>query len=92
MMKQPYQTKDFPLAAFLISSGLALQAHDRSCGVSTFMFPDSSKLHQLVDDFYGFRALVNPVSYANAFRNLKSVMYSTTTTNDNMSNNPRATN
>ena len=91
-MKQPYQTKDFPLAAFWISSGLALQAHDCSCGVSTFMFPDSSKLHQLVDDFYGFRALVNPVSYANAFRNLKSVMYSTTTTNDNMSNNPRATN
>ena len=49
-------------------------------------------LHQLVDDFYGFRALVNPVSYANAFRNLKSVMYTTTTTtNDNMSNSARAT-
>ena len=91
MMKQPYQTKDFPLVAFLISSGLALQAHDRSGGVSTFTFPDSARLHELVDDFYGFRALVNPVLYANAFRNLKSVMYSNTTENDNMSNNPRAT-
>lgn len=91
-MKQPYQTKDFPLAAFLISSGLALQAHDRSFGVSTFTFPESNRLRELVDDFYGFRALVNPVSYANAFRNLKSVMYSTTTENDNMHSNTRATN
>ena len=92
MMNQPFRTKDFPLAAFLVSSGLALQAHDRSLGVSTFMFPESSRLHELVDEFYGFRALVNPVSYANAFRNLKSVMYSNTTDNDNMHNNPRATN
>jgi len=90
-MKQPYQTKDFPLAAFLVSSGLALQAHDRSLGVSTFTFPDSSRLHELVDDYYGFRALVNPVLYANAFRNLKSVMYSKTTENDNMHNHTRAT-
>ncbi|HTY37254.1 MAG TPA: DUF5659 domain-containing protein [Bacteroidota bacterium] len=90
-MKQPYQTKDFPLAAFLVSSGLALQAHDRSHGVSTFTFPDSSRLHELVDDYYGFRALVNPVLYANAFRNLKSVMYSKTTENDNMHNHTRAT-
>ena len=91
-MNQPFRTKDFPLAAFLVSSGLALQAHDRSLGVSTFMFPESSRLHELVDEFYGFRALVNPVLYANAFRNLKSVMYSTTNDNDNMHNNPRATN
>ena len=90
-MKQPYQTKDFPLAAFLVSSGLALQAHDRSLGVSTFTFPDSSRLHELVDDYYGFRALVNPVLYANAFRNLKSVMYSKTTENDNMHDHTRAT-
>ena len=90
-MKQPYQTKDFPLAAFLVSSGLALQAHDRSLGVSTFTFPDSSRLHELVDDYYGFRALVNPVLYANAFRNLKSVMYSKTTDNDNMHDHTRAT-
>ena len=90
-MKQSYQTKDFPLAAFLVSSGLALQAHDRSLGVSTFTFPDSSRLHELVEDYYGFRALVNPVLYANAFRNLKSVMYSKTTENDNMHNHTRAT-
>ena len=87
-----YDTKDFPLAAFLVSSGLALQAHDRSLGVSTFIFSESSRLQELVDEFYGFRALVNPVSYANAFRNLKSVMYSTTTDNDNMHNTARATN
>ena len=92
MMNQPFRTKDFPLAAFLVSSGLALQAHDRSLGVSTFMFPESSRLHELVDEFYGFRALVNPVLYANAFRNLKSVMYSNTTDNDNMHNTARATN
>ncbi len=86
-----YSTKDFALSAFLISSAIPLQHHERAAGMSTFMFPDTSRLHELVDDFYGFRALVNPVSYANAFRNLKTIMYSTTTTaNDNMYHNSRA--
>lgn len=82
-----YDTKDFPLAAYLVTSGLPLQAHARTGNVSTFMFPDTSHLQNLVAQYYGFQAQVNPIAYANAFRNLKSIMYSKTTTNDNMYHN-----
>jgi hypothetical protein len=85
-----YETKDFPLAAFLITSGLALQAHTRQGNVSTFMFSETRQLTDLVSRYYSFQASVNPIAYANSFRNLKSIMYSTTTTNDNMHNNARA--
>jgi hypothetical protein len=87
-----YDTKDFPLAAFLITSGLPLQAHTRQGNVSTFMFAETPQLTDLVSRFYSFEALVSPIAYANAFRNLKSIMYSNTTENDNMSNKARATN
>jgi hypothetical protein len=82
-----YETKDFPLAAFLVTSGLPLQSHARQGKVSTFMFSEAHQLFNLVSQFYGFQASVNPVAYANAFRNLKSIMYSNTTENDNMYNN-----
>lgn len=79
-----YETKDFPLAAFLITSGLPLQSHARDGKVSTFMFSETQQLLNLVSQFYSFRAIVNPVAYANAFRNLKSIMYSNTTKYDNI--------
>jgi hypothetical protein len=82
-----YETKDFPLAAFLVTSGLPLQSHARQGKVSTFMFSETHQLINLVSQFYGFQASVNPVAYANAFRNLKSIMYSSTTENDNMYHN-----
>jgi hypothetical protein len=82
-----YETKDFPLAAFLVTSGLPLQSHARQGKVSTFMFSETRQLIDLVSRYYGFQASVNPIAYANAFRNLKSIMYSNTTENDNMYHN-----
>jgi len=82
-----YETKDFPLAAFLVTSGLPLQSHARQGKVSTFMFSETRQLIDLVSRYYGFQASVNPIAYANAFRNLKSIMYSMRTENDNMYHN-----
>ncbi len=82
-----YETNDFPLAAFIVTSGIPLQAHSRDGNVSTFMFSDSQKLQDLIHQFYSFAATVNPVSYSNSFRNLKSIMYTTVTTNDNINHN-----
>jgi hypothetical protein len=82
-----YETKDFPLAAFLITSGLPLQSHARKGKVSTFMFSETHQLVNLLSQYYGFQDSVNPIAYANAFRHLKSIMYSMTTENDNMYNN-----
>ena len=86
-----YDTKDFPLAAYLVTSGLALQSHSREGKVSTFTFADTSDLQSLVTGYYGFQARVNPIAYANAFRSLKSIMYSNTTTNDNLYHNTGST-
>ena len=86
-----YETKDFPLAAYLVTSGIPLQAHSRTGKVSSFMFPDTCDVQSLIALYYSFQATVNPIAYANAFRNLKSIMYSNTTENDTMFNNTRAT-
>jgi hypothetical protein len=86
-----YETKDFPLAAFLITSGIPLQAHSRNGKVSTFTFSDSRQLQNLINQYYSFQASVNPIAYANTFRNLKSIMYSEIKTNDNLYHNTGAT-
>jgi hypothetical protein len=51
------------------------------------MFSDTHELQSLVARYYGYQAQVNPIVYANAFRNLKSIMYSNTTENDNIYHN-----
>jgi hypothetical protein len=51
-----YETKDFPLAAFLVTSGLPLQSHARQGNVSTFMFSETHQLNDLVSQYYSFQA------------------------------------
>ena len=77
-----YDTTDFYLTGFLIASGLPLQAHVRSGRMSTFTFSGSTRLNELVERYYGFQAMINPIAFGDAFRNLKRIMYSNTTTND----------
>ena len=81
-----YSTHDFYLSAFLIGSGIALAKHERQDGRSDFFFPKTKQLDELVDSYYNFKASINPLTYASAFKNLKGTMYNTTTnTNDKSS-------
>jgi Domain of unknown function (DUF5659) len=74
-MNKTYSTKDFYLSAFLITEGCDLLSHERTEGITTFQFRESGNLLNHVQAYYGLRALVNPVSYGNSLRVLKSIIH-----------------
>lgn len=72
------QSTDFYISAFLIASGVELQSSSRTNGLTTFTFSDDATTRQLISNYYGLEASINPLSYCNAIRNLKSIIHSTT--------------
>ena len=78
-----FESQDFYLAAYLVASGVKLVASRRMDGLTTFYFTNSDTTKMLIDKYYGLAALINPIAYCNAIRNLKSVIHSKTTTNGN---------
>jgi hypothetical protein len=77
---ESYKTRDFYLSAYLLALGNDLREHNRnSTGQTTFVFHNSEQLNQQVRKFYALEALINPVAYGNAFRNLKSILHATNT-------------
>ena len=71
-----YRTKDMPLASYLLCEDIPLvECEKKSNGTSVFVFDESPALLQLVDKYFSFKALVNPILFANATKNLKSIMY-----------------
>jgi hypothetical protein len=82
MQNPNYLTRDFYLAAYLVASGIQLRSSFKHKGLTSFVFFDTNQLQQLVRQFYGLDALINPVTYGNALRNLKSVIHADTNTNE----------
>lgn len=71
-----YTSRDFYLSAFLMASGEELQTYRKDAGnQTTFIFNSSPELQQHVRKFYSLEALINPVTYGNALRNLKSMIH-----------------
>ena len=77
-MTKKYQSKDFYLAAFLIASGATLLGYEKSAGLTNFEFEETDTLNSLIQKYYGFKAIVNPVTYGNALRTLKTIIHSNT--------------
>ena len=71
-------SQDFYLSAFIIASGVELQSSSRTNGLTTFTFSDDATTRQLISNYYGLAASINPLAYCNAIRNLKSIIHSTT--------------
>ena len=92
MQNKNYLTRDFYLAAYIIASGIELRSSFKHKGLTTFVFPESNELQQLVRQFYGLDALVNPVTYGNALRNLKSVIHAESKPNETYVKQPITTN
>ena len=80
-MTNNYTSRDFYLAAYLVASGIELSKHERIDGLTTFYFYNSQALQNLVNDFYALKAVVNPVTYGNALRNLKTIIHASSNTN-----------
>lgn len=77
-MNNNYRTKDFYLCSFLIASGFRLLGHTKMAGLTLFEFEDTTELNNCVNDYYAFTASVNPISFGNAIRTLKSIIHSNT--------------
>jgi hypothetical protein len=77
-----YQTKDFYLSSFLLASGFRLAGHLKQAGLTIFQFDDSSELNNHIEKYYGFTANVNPITFGNAMRTLKSIIHANTNENE----------
>jgi hypothetical protein len=71
-----YKTKDLYLAAYLLASDIPLRSHTREGSNTEFAFIESSMLENCVAAYSAFTATVNPITYANAIRTLKSIVIS----------------
>ncbi|NQT63606.1 MAG: hypothetical protein HQ556_11655 [Candidatus Marinimicrobia bacterium] len=78
MQQQQIQTTEFFLAAFLHSEGITLTGHSRDQKRSTFAFSGEG-VNDLALSFYNQTAQTNVATFAASIRQLKSIMYGTTT-------------
>ena len=77
-MQQTLKTTEFFLAAFLYSEGITLSGHFRDGKRSTFSFSGEG-VNDLALSFYDETANTNVATFAKSIRQLKSIMYGTTT-------------
>ena len=86
-MQNTYANRDFYMSAFLIASGYRLSSHERKGGVTTFYFEVDERMENLIQQYYSMRSFIEPISYGNALKNLKSVIHSSDRPNANTENN-----
>ena len=73
---QTYPIADFYLAAFLITSGFELlRAELAGTNRVLFLLRDTPQRAQAVADFFGRRAVVDPLAFKDAIVNLKSLIH-----------------
>jgi hypothetical protein len=84
-MKNHITTDDFYLASFLLANDVSLVKHVRQDNSSTFEF-SGSDVNALVHSYYQDSANVSPLAFAKAIRNLKNIMYNSTTFYNQSSN------
>jgi hypothetical protein len=81
-MHQTIETTEFFLASYLYSEGITLTGHSRDGKRSTFTFSGEG-VNDLALSFYNESANTNVATFAKSIRQLKSIMYGTTTIQPN---------
>jgi hypothetical protein len=82
MKIQNYTSRDFYLSAYLLAVGSELESYQKdTTGKTTFVFRSTPELNKQIQKFYALEAMINPVTYGNALRNLKSMIYAEQNTN-----------
>lgn len=69
-----YNTRDLYLAAYLVACDIPLRSHSNEGGNTQFAFIENNVLDKAVEAYSAFTASVNPITYANAIRTLKSIV------------------
>ena len=77
-MHHTIETTEFFLASYLYSEGITLTGHSRDGKRSTFTFSGEG-VNDLALSFYNETAQTNVATFAKSIRQLKSIMYGTTT-------------
>jgi hypothetical protein len=83
---QTYSNKDFYLSAFLLTTGHKLIEHTRSQGLTTFTFESNDDIENAVAEYYSMSATVEPITFGNSIRSLKSIIHSYSTSTSNRGN------
>ncbi len=71
-----YSTKDYNLAAYLIVSGCSLTGHRHEQNLTIFEFAAEEPIADLVEAYYGMKAVCNPLSFGNALRSIRTIISS----------------
>ena len=82
-MKNEYKSQDFYLSAYLMSSGIGLRSYHKENRLTVFVFEWDENLDQIITQYYSMQAQVNPVTYGQSLKNLKSIIHSNTQLNAN---------
>ena len=88
MQNNVFKSKDFYAASFLIASGCKLQGCEREKSFTVFNFEDTESLRKLVTAFYSMKATIEPMSFSQIIRSLKSVIHASNSqgSNNNVNN------
>ena len=70
------QTRDFYFAAYLVATGIKLLSHNRYNGSTVFNFTNDNYTQEAVNTYYNMSAVVEPITYANTIKALKSIVHS----------------
>lgn len=82
-MLDTQQTRDFYLAAYLVASGIKLQSHNRYDGSTVFYFTNDNCTQEAMNTYYNMNGMVEPITYANSIKALKSIVHSYDKANTN---------
>lgn len=74
-MSTEYKTRDMYLASYLSMNGIQLDHIDRDGKRCSFVFAETLKIKDLQDIFYSRKALIEPMQYVMAMKQVKSQMY-----------------
>jgi len=74
-----YTSKDFYLSSFLIANGCNLLDNIVEDRVTTFVFENNVEVKKLIGNYYSLKSKVEPMSYGQAIRTLKSVIHASRT-------------
>ena len=78
-----YGTKDLYIASYLIAIGHSLKSHSKYEGEIYFVFDNNENIQQKVSKLISRKALVDPVTYSQSMRSLKSALYAIKSGNGN---------
>jgi len=77
-MNNIYNSNDFYLCGYLLSVGIPLFKYYKVGKTTTFQFEPSSELEDEVKKYYSMAAKVNPITYGQSLKSLKSIIHSNT--------------